>query len=41
LPALFVPNFLITIVANPPVRVALPAISIAVVKHIGHMSFSF
>jgi hypothetical protein len=33
-------NFLIAIAPSPPVEVALPAISIAVVKHTGHMGFS-
>jgi hypothetical protein len=34
------PNFLIAIAASPPVEVALPAISIAVVMHNGHIGFS-
>jgi len=37
--AFFTLNFLIAIAASPPVEVTLPAISNAVVKHIGHMSF--
>ncbi|HEY1742081.1 MAG TPA: hypothetical protein VGG18_02875 [Granulicella sp.] len=36
----FIPNFLITIAASPPVEVALPAISAAVATHTGHMGFS-
>jgi hypothetical protein len=38
--AFFTPNFLIVTTASPPVEVALPAISIAVVRHIGHMGCS-
>jgi hypothetical protein len=39
-PAFFPPNLLITMAASPPVEVTLPAISIAVDRHTGHMSFS-
>jgi hypothetical protein len=35
------PNFLIAIAASPPEEVTLPAISAAVVRHTGHMGFSF
>jgi hypothetical protein len=38
--AIFPPNFLITIAASPPEEETLPAISIAVDRHTGHMSFS-
>jgi hypothetical protein len=38
--AFFTPNFLIAMAVSPPVEVTLPAISIAVVMHTGHMGYS-